>query len=400
MKRILRLTALGAALATIGGTWAFGQIDPNPAANQPDKTAWQLFAQVNANAGGGNVVFETWASDTDTFKPGSIFPTSPTPLSLHLPALVLLERMQAQKLHKAMPALPPGVANGVLEETRRNHPAWNFIVNHELNGKPSPLNSVSGLQANFGQTLSFPIDSIEVKANWVAVSNIAKVTTYRGPVSDVSKHFHTHVGPDQVQYALLSMHVISKLVPNWTWATFESQYNPARCDFSGCTDNFGASPAFTPPNSQQRQGYGNCQKTPDLAKIIAEAKLDPAFNNYCLKGTQLDFTDSTGLGNRLGNSVTEPDPEHSSCMTCHSMAGWNAQGQENNFSFVFGPPDPSLFWKVVTPIPSTVSYPIVAPKSTLVRIATPADFVWSVPFCAYDDVTDPKHPRPTSCGGK
>jgi hypothetical protein len=56
---------------------ALAQVDPNPAVNNPDKTAWQLFIQVNSRAGGSNSVFETYASDTDTFQPTPQFPPGP-----------------------------------------------------------------------------------------------------------------------------------------------------------------------------------------------------------------------------------------------------------------------------------------------------------------------------------
>jgi hypothetical protein len=45
----------------------------------PDQVAWQLFVQVNGRAGPSNSIFETWASDTDTFKPDPQFPAAPTP---------------------------------------------------------------------------------------------------------------------------------------------------------------------------------------------------------------------------------------------------------------------------------------------------------------------------------
>ncbi len=52
-----------------------------------------------------------------------------------------------------------------------------------------------------------------------------------------------------VPYALVAMHVISKMVPNWSWATFEQVNNPGRCDILGCVDSFGAVPARVPPAS-------------------------------------------------------------------------------------------------------------------------------------------------------
>ena len=134
-----------------------------------------------------------------------------------------------------MPILAP-IGQGVLEETRRNRASFDFIVQNNLF-------KLSGLIAAFGKTISFPIDAIEIKANWVAVSGIPDFTHNRVTVAEVPQLYHVSTAND-VQYALVAMHVISKLVPNWTWATFEHRFNPARCDVIGCKDMFGAQTAM------------------------------------------------------------------------------------------------------------------------------------------------------------
>ncbi|MEI9982155.1 MAG: hypothetical protein WDN69_02430 [Aliidongia sp.] len=117
------------------------------------------------------------------------------------------------------------------------------------------------------------------------------------------------------------------MVPNWSWATFEQVNNPGRCDILGCVDSFGAVPARVPPASPsapQNKLYPACTKTEALTKLFAGAKIDPAFANYCLKGSQTDFTDPTGAPIRLGNSVTESGfVETASCMGCHSRAAYS-----------------------------------------------------------------------------
>src|SRR5262249_57285550 len=93
------------------------------------------------------------------------------------------------------------------------------------------------------------------KQNWLPVSDIPAFTLNRITAADVPRAFHVNTGNDGKQYALVAMHVISKLVPNWTWATFEHQLNPARCDILGCDDKFGAAQAVVPPNRQPGRGY-------------------------------------------------------------------------------------------------------------------------------------------------
>ena len=261
------------------------QTDPNPAMNDPDKFAWQMFIQVNARATGTNALFETWASDTDTFKMQPTFPTAPSPLALHAAVVPVEGRQALQAAGHLLPQIPPG-APKKLEETRRNKAAFDFIVNNNLH-------KVSGLRAAFGKTLSFPIDSVEVKANWVPIEEIPTFTLNRVSVADAPTIFHVNTAGDGKRYALVAMHIITKAVPNWTWATFENEFNPARCDIIGCKDKFGA-PASVAPNPQPEKGYPACAKTPALTALFAGAQWDAAFTHYCLKGSQADFIDNTG----------------------------------------------------------------------------------------------------------
>jgi len=84
-------------------------------------------------------------------------------------------------------------------------------------------------------------------------------------------------------------------------------------------------------------------------------------------------------------------------MTCHGEANFTSAGQSTTvFGFIgnsgqVGAINPATvgYWKTSGPAPS---YPLYQGMPGLVRNASSADFVWSIPFCAYDDVTDPKHP--------
>ena len=405
-----------AAQGSGGGTAAATGV-PNPAMTAPDQTAWNVFIQAVAPAAGGGTTFETWASDADTFTPGGTFPGKRDKLDLRAPALPTAGKTGVAHGTLGRPALrrqtaglqgvaagdqqgipnppppttEPGADNNLVEEVRRNQPAFDFIVNNHLNSR-------SGLQAAFkaGTAVSFPTDSIEVKTNWLPVADLA--TYYPGATA---AQFYV-VTQNNVQYALIAMHVISKLVPNWTWATFEHQANPGRCDFVGCNDTYGAVNPHVPPadNQGQNQGtaYAACTHTPALEAAMKAAGVAAVFGNYCLKGSQSDFTDNTGLAIRLGNSVTEYSfVPQASCMTCHGEANFTSAGQSTTvFGFIgnsgqIGAIDPAAvgYWKTGGPAPS---YPLYQGVPGLVRNAVSADFVWSIPFCAYDDVTDPKHP--------
>ncbi len=84
MRRSLRM-ALLCGLLLLPSLPAAAQSDSNLALNAPDQVAWQLFIQVNTSAGGTNATFETWASDSDTFKPNPQFPTGPVVMALARP---------------------------------------------------------------------------------------------------------------------------------------------------------------------------------------------------------------------------------------------------------------------------------------------------------------------------
>lgn len=375
---------------------AAAQSTPNPAMNAPDQLAWQLFVQVNTRAGGTNATFETWASDTDTFQTNPQFPTAATPPALRRPILPAIVREGVQQSGGLLPALPPGIAQGQMEETRHNKATFDFIVQNNLF-------KVSGLKAAFGKTLSFPVDSIEVKANWVPVNDIPGFTNNQVTVAQVPQLYHVNAAGG-VQYALVSMHVISKLVPNWTWATFEHRFNPARCDILGCKDAFGAQKAFVPSNQIAGQGYPDCTKTPALAAMLASANIEPAYVNYCLKGSQTDFVDNAGLDIRLGNSVTEDTfVSTASCMTCHGRALFDRNGKTmsvagflsisaNGAIGPLGPLLPSWFWNFNS------QPPIFEGQQGLTQIATTTDFVWSAAMCAIDDTQNPI--PPSRCSGK
>jgi hypothetical protein len=287
----------------------------NPALNDPDRVAWCVFLYVNSNAsttGNNNALFETWASDNDTFQTNPVWPAPGTSTKpLRRPILPHLARQPRAGLtpfvlpFSSTQCMPGQLCVG--EEVHRNRSTFDFIKDN----KPYTRD---GLRA-YTKTITFPADSIEVKANWVPVSQLTQFLMGSGSPTDPSLyHLNTTTeNGQQVQYALVSFHIISKMVPNWTWATFEHMNNPGRCDALGCTDAFGAILPLTSPhlpdpstgNPNTGLQYPNCTKTPALTALFAANTTDPAFTNYCLKGSQTDFTDAQGVPTRVGNTVSE-----------------------------------------------------------------------------------------------
>jgi len=367
----------------------------NPALNATDRVSWCLFLYVNQNAateGNNNALFETWASDHDTFQTTPVWPgPGGSEMVLRQPILPMLAHRPAPGAG-VTPFVLPFITNGqcqgpppcIGEETRRNYPTWKFINDNKLFSR-------DGLRG-YNKPIVFPSDSIEVKANWVPVSQLGQFLQGSGSPND-PKLYHLNTATEsngtKTQYALLSFHIISKMVPNWTWATFEHMNNPGRCDIIGCNDAFGANlPQVAPNGNNPGQQYPNCTKTPALAALFAAAKIDAAFQNYCLKGSQTDFTDAQGVATRLGNTVTEAGfVDSASCITCHGRAAYSFVGGGFSMNRIFiynstpigplGPLDPGQFWLYPQ------SDPIQDGGSTQQKpIFVPADFVWSLPLCA------------------
>ncbi|WP_284277958.1 hypothetical protein [Bradyrhizobium liaoningense] len=369
--------------------------DPDPALNTPDKVSWELFAMVNKSVPGvnNNVVFETWASNEDTFQltpkfPGSAGPPNCAPAQvatlttalpqqpavtpvaspkiLNVPALVALAPRQPGLQPRVVPG---GTEEEPSEETRRNRTTFDFIACNKLQTK-------AGLRVAFasGQPISFPIESMEVKANWVPVGN-------RNPAE-----YHVNTASDNKRYALVSMHIISKQIPNWTWATFEHKDNIGRCDFIGCHDKFGAVVQDVAPHTSPGGKYDPCIKTPALKKLFADHGLPALWENYCLKGSQTDFLTATGLKTLLGNSVTEAGfADTSSCMTCHSRAAVDANGRGTTRAGFLSPPNLAVCpggqerpcSPNGAPLPEWFWNNPGQPNQSLLALQT--DFIWSIP---------------------
>jgi hypothetical protein len=334
--------------------------DPNPAMNDPDKFNWQLFTQINApvadqtqipNPHGGapltsnNVFWETWADDELTFPANPKISAPPVwpgaqPHSLRLRPPVQ-QRLRRQFLMNANGGRVPLIEINApgSEEVRRNQAAFDFIVTNKLW-------YTQGLAAAFASTkpISFPFNAVEIKARWKQL----------GPNDDKTQ-YHWNYDEQGNVYGLIALHIISKAVPNWTWATWEWVGNAGRGDYIGCHDSFGVTPHDLAPNTTLNQVYPAGQLTPALLAMFTAGKLSPEWQNYRLKGSQLNFTDSTGRTTLLGNSVTEFNfVSSSSCITCHSQAsvdangglkpgsGFTASGSSN------GTPQPSWFYDTST----------------------------------------------------
>ncbi|MCP3144996.1 hypothetical protein [Pyxidicoccus xibeiensis] len=319
-----------------------------------DEFIWRLLAQFAAPVNASQpspVVFETWASDADVFSLTPHWPDANAPKKFQRSVLEKTSTGSAGPID--VPCATPGNAavggfptHGtptpcIAEEVKRNRPQFDYIVNNNLNTQ-------AGLKAAYAKNfnVAMPTESISVKGDWVPVQTLLQWLPALGSIANIQKLYYTNTS-NGVEYALVSLHVSSRQNTNWVWGTFEHQMNPGRCDDIGCYDTFGAkSPAVAPNRMAVNTQYGACDKTAQLAAVMADAKLSQVWNNYCLKSTMVDYTAADGTPYALGNSVIERIVGNgtvaaSSCIACHVYASFGADGKTSPAAVAMLPYNPT-----------------------------------------------------------
>lgn len=348
----------------------------NLAINFPDEFNWRLFVKINVPAPDGkNRVWETWADNDTTFpaapsrtKPPT-FPPPTVVATLKVSPVRQLRFLQAElkALGKAE-TIHPLIAEGGGEEVRRNEAAFDFIVANGLYFK-------EGIAEAFakGTRLNFPPEAVEIKAAWGSADSMSEAEL---------KRYYTNTDSTGRRFRLLGIHIISKELPNWTWATFEHADNLGRCDIIGCHDAYGAQVKDVEANATPGKSYGECKHTQQLVDLFNQAGLKEEFwSHYCLKGSQIDFADASGWPTRLGNTQLERVDLFegtSSCMSCHSRAAYDKGGNPTSSGGFIGAKSPVGYplpeWFYESPLdPPTPHGPLKALQS---------DFIWSLVFAS------------------
>ena len=322
-------------------------------------------------AGGGyQVLWETWADDAETFPicpnpsnppvwPGILFRLkalrpSATPGSVQLDWYTMV---------KGEPDVTATVWNP--DEVRRNRTTFDYIVDNGLYYTEGLAAAFARADAAVAQVVAedggdtaramqamlkvveFPIDAVEIKGIWVPLKDIPK--GQRDDDVYVEK------------YALVSLHIITKELPQWFWATWLNKNVLGRCDYYGCRDDFGARPEFTPQHEETNYPYPGGALTTELKAMMRRNRLDKAFRNYRLVGTQTSFVDVSGEPVLMSNTINEQyELQTASCITCHARAAVDSYGAPldvlsdtaqdedppsgDEFVTDNGVPDPSWFW--------------------------------------------------------
>ena len=310
------------------------------AMNAPDEFNWLVFLKINKKApdtwqknisgkASNNAIWETWADDGRTFPSNDTAPTWPTtnnmltskkltPITQQIIRRLMMQRMKKVKRFFIEP-------NGASEEVRRDKASFDYIVQNGLWNQAGLKKAYDKAKsASQYNPITFPSDAIEIKADWRPISK------------DSMSFFHWNYDATGTLYGLVALHIMTKEVPNWTWATWEWVGNPGRCDYIGCHDTFGVVPENVPSYSGTKQQYPPGSLTPRLLQLFKDFGVSDEWKYYRLKGSQTDFTDATGKTTLLGNSILEKGfVPTASCIGCHAYASFNSQGLVNqNFVFV------------------------------------------------------------------
>ena len=286
----------------------------------PDHFAWEVFCKISEpkTPGSNHPGWESWLSALRLYADPTHFnfadsgtPTAPRSKTGQFVAISKKTSMLMQaeinlpKVKTSNQAIGSGSAQPFLqrEDVSLNPAAVRYIVDNGLISVER-----QGKMANHGNAIDFPKDAIEIKLIW---RKFHKADTLR---------FQYYCQTDGLGniWGLQGMHITTKDIPNWFWATFEHKddyviYNTPNKPLP-----------FRPKDSW---GYVNGHASEGLKALLKRRHLDAnPWTNYRLTGSQADYTDSAGRPIFLGNNaiegrVTTGDPSHeSSCMTCHACS--------------------------------------------------------------------------------
>ncbi len=291
--------------------------DEVAARNHSDEYAWRLFVALNwpANPTGrgadsmavlgapGPVVWESWRSAGNVYRPDGADPgawdraqSQRAEDRFEIVSLKDLPNVRHVVGGVMVPWVDPLESARRLTEIRMNRPTYEFIRRHELYNTDGQLRAAA---REIG--VSFPYGSKEVKAKWRLITEAER------------SRYHTLVvtladGTRRL-YGLTALHIASKDLPTWFWATFEQVDNPTQVDGEpwqlASHDDFAC-----------RAQAADCERFPPHIGLEGTV-----WQYYRLRGTLTSFLDAAGTARRLANSELESGFQTTaSCMTCHARA--------------------------------------------------------------------------------
>lgn len=370
------------------------------AITNPDEYAWQIFFYVSRPALAGQagvaddtkvfgespelpVVWETWALESggdlsEVYLPNGHRPAPWPALTRGSRQMILEENLKRKAVLASSNRLAPrfNANEPTSQEVRINKAGFEFIVEQEMY-------SIDGLERLLARArnddvrnlIVFPQGAKEIKAQWYPIRE-----------TDKPRYFWRNVrfGTQDVPFGLVALHIITKDTPNWVWMDFghvDCEVGAGACDnawLSQIFQNFGGQePALTAPVDTTTRGPNPVSGQDGIRN---ETK-GTVWENYILRGAQVDFVTAFGSPIVLSNPVIENGFQQSSCITCHARA---------SIGTPFRAPDGTLSDRANTL--STGDPELGAPNETLFGAGPglaaqlvqylQTDFIWSAPFRA------------------
>jgi hypothetical protein len=290
--------------------------DAIAARERSDEYAWRLFVALNwpadaatgaADAAGSlsadrPTVWESWANANDIYRddgadPGPYAPqrsAGSTPAQrFETGSLKTLPNLRHIVRGKMVSSIEPLADAARLTEVHMNRASFEYIRGRELYNLDGQIRAYETRTA-----VAFPAGAKQVKASWRPISEAERARYHTLEV--------TMVDGSRRLYGLTALHIVTKDLPSWFWATFEHVDN-AHSDGEGwqlpSRDTFACG-----------ETVADCNRTP--SGIGLEGTV---WENYRLRGTLTSFVDAQGRPLKLANSELERGMQStSSCVTCHA----------------------------------------------------------------------------------
>lgn len=293
------------------------------AAQSSDEYAWRVFVALNwpAREDGQGAdphaalgsqspsVWETWSSANDIFRsdgadpgpwsgagqPGSVVSIGSARFeAFSARDLPNLQRVQNGRM---VPVKDPLASAARLTEIHMNRAGYDYIRERGLYNTEGQLRVL-----DTAVKVEFPAATKEVKAKWRLISEAerGRYHTLTVTLADGTRRL----------YGLTALHVVTKDLPSWFWATFEHVDNPQLPGNDGWQ---------APSRDSFACGTANraCNRAPPGVGLEGTV-----WQNYRLRGTLTTFVDPQGRPSSLANSELEAGMQPTaSCITCHSRAG-------------------------------------------------------------------------------
>jgi hypothetical protein len=275
-----------------------GLNDARFAQSQPYLFAWKLFLAINCPARGGTGAprtWETWKPVDAVYLPGG---RAPAPWGAPLPPRTLLDRPEIDSY-----TLLDKKGRPVLSEIRMNKSTFDYIVPRKLYSKEGQLAFFS----SSSEALNFPAGAMEIKAAWLILDpNDPRNSTYykirATYVDQQTREVHSVVA------GLASLHITSKVLPQWFWTTFEHVDNQQTT----------TAPELVPI-------------PPDVRAVndaVHAALPNSGWRFYNMRGVQFNYMEGNLNPAILANTLLETRFQRSSsCITCHNLATRGAPDQ-------------------------------------------------------------------------